>query len=87
MAIFESGRLPDVYIDVSNCSARILLREGDKYKDVTELIPNGKVIAERAVKAFGGTLTIPGRYPATNAIIQELVLAKLLPLKKEENKL
>ena len=85
-ALFESGRLPDVYVDVWNCTARILLREGDKYRDVTDLIPNGKALAERAVRAFGGALNISGWYPPTNTIIQELVLAKLLPL-KEENEL
>ncbi len=59
IAFFEAGGTPEVFVNVYNCQARIMVLRDGKYVDVTEEIPNGQRLAEEAVEAFGGAINTP----------------------------
>ena len=72
IAFFEAGGTPEVFVNVSNCRARIVVLRDGNYVDVTGEIPNGEKLAEEAVYAFGGAINISGWYPPTKEIIEAL---------------
>lgn len=72
IALFESGGMPDIYVNVSNFQARIFIRDGKEYIDITDDIPNGEKLAIDAVKKAGGGINISGWYPPTDRIIKAI---------------
>lgn len=72
IALFETGGTPEVFVNVCNFKARIMVFQDGEYADVTEEIPNGQELAEEAVEAFGGAINISGWYPPTQEIIKAL---------------
>ena len=69
IALFESGYMPEVFVNVSNCKARILALKGGEYVDVTEEIADGERLAEEAVYDFGSGINISGWYPPTRRLL------------------
>lgn len=51
---------------MQDLEARIVLES----QDITERIPNGAHLAEKAVYQAGGALTLPGTYPPTYEIVK-----------------
>ncbi|MEW6770133.1 MAG: hypothetical protein AB1330_01890 [Bacillota bacterium] len=66
---FEAGGVPEIFVNVWNCRARIMVCSGSEYKDVTDKLPDGQRLAEEAVEAFGGAINISGWYPPTHEIL------------------
>lgn len=67
------------FVNVSGCRASILMLESEdpktgrtKYKDITDLIPNGEQLAADAVEDFGGALNISGWYPPSFEILDAI---------------
>jgi len=72
-ALFISGKLPRIYVNVWDCKASIMIRgEDEKYVDITSLIPDGERLAREAVEAAGGTITTSGWYPPSEEIMQTI---------------
>jgi len=70
---------PRIFVNVSGCRASILMLESKdastgrtKYKDITDLIPNGEQLAADAVEDFGGVLNMSGWYPPSIEILDAI---------------
>jgi len=77
-AMWKMGH-PRVFVNVSGCRASILMLESEdastgrtKYKDITDLIPNGEQLAADAVEDFGGVLNMSGWYPPSIEILDAI---------------
>lgn len=78
IAIFESGHDPEIFVNVSNFQARIIIHvqekdsEEGKYIDITNHLPKGQRLAEKAVKEGGGSVYRSGWYPPTVEIMEAI---------------
>ena len=69
---FQEDEPPLVFVNVAGFQARILVRRGQQYADVTDQVPNGRRLARQAVHAFGGVLSQSGWYPPTDRLMVAL---------------
>jgi len=58
-------RKPDVYITVKDAKPHVMLLKAGSYHDVTDFIPNGRDMAEIAVRTFAGRMPNVGWFPAS----------------------
>jgi len=58
-------RKPDVYITVKDAKPHVMLLKAGSYYDVTDFIPNGRDMAEIAVRTFAGRMPNVGWFPAS----------------------
>lgn len=71
--LHRGGIRPEVFVNVYNLQAKILLRKNGEYVDVTDSIPNGREMASEATYASGGGVNVSGWYPPTEEIIGALI--------------
>lgn len=74
VAMFEAGLMPEVFVNVWNLRAGIMLRKPgtEEYVDVTAEIENGRELAIKAVEEAGGWLSRSGWYPPSDEITQAI---------------
>ncbi len=74
VAMFEAGFMPEVFVNVCNLRAGIMLRKPGtgEYIDITSEIENGRELAEKAVEEAGGWLSMSGWYPPSDKIMKAI---------------
>jgi hypothetical protein len=74
VALFEAGHMPEVFVNVMDLQARIMVKRPgtEDYVDITGEIENGPELARKAVEEAGGQITWSGWYPPNDEILRAI---------------